>query len=490
MAGYRQKQNFGSILMLKGIFWDLFEKISNQGISFGISILLARLLSPAEFGLIGMVMVFVGMSQVFLDMGLSSALVQRQQVNEVQYSSVFYLNIAIGLALTLLLYFSSGLIAAFYERPELIPICKALSLLFVLDSFIIVQNAQFAKVLDLKKPAIIRVIATLISGSVGVMMAFNGFGVWSLVTQSLLAAFIFVVGVWFVSSWRPVLKFEFQTVKELWGYSSKLFFSGFLDATFTRLDVLVIGKLFSANTLGYYTRAQSFNYLIIQYTSGSLARVFFPVISRIQHNTAEVREIYEKAITVISFMVFGLLGFFFLCAEDIFVLLFSAKWLPAVKFFKILLLAGYAYPLSSIMVGVLSGRGQSGKFLKLEILKKILMLAAFGFGFMFGITGFLYALVIVMFLSVLLNMYFVQNEIDYSLLKQFSIIFQYFIVAAIAVAIVYFAGNWFSNNRFWYTFQAGLLFTVGYLLLNLSVKAKAISLLITKFNEKTGKAIL
>lgn len=476
--------------MLKGIFWDLFEKVSNQGISFGISILLARLLSPAEFGLIGMVMVFVGMSQVFLDMGLSSALVQRQKVDEVQYSSVFYLNVAIGLFLTLVLYFSSGAIAAFYERPELVPICKVLSLLFVLDSFIIVQNAQFAKVLDLKKPAIIRVIATLISGGIGVLMAFNGYGVWSLVAQSLISAFVFVVGVWFVSSWRPVWKFEFQTVKELWGFSSRLFFSGLLDAAFTRLDVLVIGKLFTANTLGFYTRAQSFNYLIIQYTSGSLARVFFPVISRIQHNTAEVRGIYEKAITVISFLVFGLLGFFFLCAENIFVMLFSEKWLPAVQFFKILLLGGYAYPLSSIMVGILSGRGQSGKYLKLEILKKALMLVAFGVGFMFGITGFLYALVAFSFIAVMLNMYFVQEEIEFPLPKQFGIIFQYFIFAGIAVALVLAAESWFSTHRFWYVLQAGSAFAFGYLLLNFVVKAKALNLLIAKFYEKTGKAIL
>jgi len=469
--------------MFKGILWDLFEKVSNQGIGFFISIILARLLSPEQFGLVGMVMVFVGMSQIFLYLGLGQALIQKRIVSDIEYSSVFYLNVFAGLVLTIILYFSSGLIAEFYQRPEVKPICEVLSVLFIIDSFIIVQISLFTKKLDFKKPAIARVIATVVSGGLGIIMALNGYGVWSLVMQSLLSALLFVVVIWIASNWRPGLHFELNAIKGLWGFSSRLFLSGILDGIFSRLDIVIIGKMFSANTLGFYTRAQTFNNLISQYTSGSIGRVFFPSISIIQDNTEEVRLFYKKTINIVSFLVFGLLGFLLLCATDIFIFLFTVKWLPAVTYFKLLLLSGYVYPLSVIMIGVLSGRGKSGKFLKLEILKKALVIFAFIIGFAWGIVEFLYGLALVNFLSLLLNMYFVQNEIRYPLKQQFQLVFGYSLIAAISSLMVLFITPWFSDVTILYIIQTGLLFSTIYILLNLILRTPGLSYLVMKFKE-------
>ncbi|GAB2531003.1 lipopolysaccharide biosynthesis protein [Rufibacter soli] len=463
--------------MLKGVLWDLVEKFSNQGVSLGISIILARLLSPEEFGLIGMVMVIIGMSQMFLDMGFGSALVQRQDVTNKHYSSVFFINILVGALLTIALYFSSPLISSFYERPELEDICKALSFLFLIDSFIIVQYTIFAKELNFKTPAIVRVTSTLLSGMVGVYLAYNGFGVWSLVIQSLIGAVLSVSGIWIGSSWKPILFFDSKIIRELWSFGSKMFASGVIDSVFSRLDVLIIGKIFSANTLGFYTRAQSFNNLVIQYTSGSLARVFFPTISNIQHDLKEVKELYMNVISIVSFLVFGLLGFFYLSAEDLFVFLFTDKWLPAVKYFQILMLGGYAFPLNNIMISILSGRGKSNKFLKLELFKKGLLCLAFGSGLLFGIYGFLYSLVIVYFFMLLLNIYFVKNEIDLTMSSQLREIFQYCLISIIIVAPLTYYSHYFSDYRLIALIQAGISFLVLYLILNLLFKTKVIVLL-------------
>ncbi|MFB9864464.1 lipopolysaccharide biosynthesis protein [Rufibacter immobilis] len=476
--------------MLKGIFWDLFEKISNQGISFFISILLARLLSPGEFGLLGMVLVLVSMSQIFLDMGLSAAIIQRQDLTPKHYSSVFYLNLGIGILLSITVFFSAGFIADFYDKPALLNIFKVFSVIFIVNALAIVQNAQFAKDMNFKIPALIRVVATIVGGSTGVWMAYHDYGIWSLVTQYLLSTSVFVSGIWIVSKWRPGWQFDFGAVKDLWGFSSKLFASGVLDAIFTRMDVVVIGKLFSANTLGFYTRAQTMNNMVVQYSSGSLARVFFPAISRIQSDTEQVRILYAKAINLVSFLVFMLLGLLFLCAEDIFVLLFTEKWLPSVKYFQILVLGGYVYPLSSIMLNVLSGRGKSGRFLKLEILKKALLVIGLVVGFSYGIEGYLYSLAVVYVFSLLLNMYFLAKEIHMTIKKQLKNIVVYLVIALFSVVVVYFIEPNLSQIRIWHLLLTGTTFMTTYLGICLITKPKAITFLANQYYSRIKKPVI
>lgn len=460
--------------MIRSLFWDLFEKVFTQGIGFLITIVLARLLSPEEFGLIGMILVIITISQVFLNMGFGMALIQKRNVTEIEYSSVFCLNLLTGIVLTLLLYFSSGLIAGFYDLKSLKPICQSLSPLFVLDAFIIVQLALFTKNLELKIPAVVRIIATIISGTLAVILAYRGFGVWSLVTQSLLSSAIFGAGIWMASRWKPRLRFRLSAIKELWLFSSKVFLSGLLDNFFTRIDVIIIGKMYSTATLGFYTRAQSFNNLIVQYTSGSLARVFFPTISKIQYDTEAVRIIYQKALEVISFLVFPALCLCFLCAPQIFILLFSEKWLPAVEYFRMLLLSGYVYPLSAIMVAIISGRGRSEKFLRLEILKKVLLSLAIIVGFSSGIIAFLYCLAVAYLFSLFLNMYFVKAEIQFSFSRQAQIIVPYFLLSIATALLVYQLRSLYSADNIFYLLEASIVFASVYLLLNFVLKTRGV----------------
>jgi teichuronic acid exporter len=463
--------------MLKGIFWDLLDKVFNQGIGFVISIVLARLLTPEDFGLVGMVLVIVGFSQIFMDLGFSTALVQKQEVSEQEYSTVFYLNVLVGALLSLLTFLSAEAIAAFYEQPTLVTLIQGISVIFLINSVTIVQNAHFLRAINLRPPAIYRAITVVISGGVGIAMALNGYGVWSLVVQNILSSFVFAVLIWIGSSWRPMLYFKLSAIKDLWNYGSKIFLSGFLENVFNRLDIVIIGKIFSPASLGFYTRAQSLNAMVIQYSSESLMKVFLPAISQNQHDTPKVTQIYTTALSVVSFMAFGLVSLLYVIAENLIVVLFTEKWLTSATYFQILVLGGFVYPLSAVMVNVLGGRGKSGKLLVLQILKKIILAFAFIIGFQIGIEAFLYSVVIAYLLSILLNMYYVTGEIQIGFMTQASIMLPYLAMGAIAALTAMVFSYYISLPRLPALITETAIVGSVYLLLNLLVQSKAVEIL-------------
>ncbi|MFC0607193.1 lipopolysaccharide biosynthesis protein [Rufibacter quisquiliarum] len=419
-------------MFLKGIYWDFLEKVLNQGIGLIVSIILARLLSPEDFGFLSMVMVIVTFANAFMDMGFSTALVQKQEITEEQYSTVFYLNLMVGLLLSVLIFASSGMVSDFYGEPSLAPLIQGISPVFLLNAFALIQTSKLLKAIDLKPLAIYRGIAVAVSGAIGIAMAYLGYGVWSLVAQSLLNTIIFTLLLWLFSPWQPTWTFNLSSVRELWAFGSKIFLPTVLENIFSRLDVFIIGKIFNASSLGYYTRAQSLNSLVVHYSSGSITKVFFSVISRHQHDIGKVVSVYKKSLVTVSFLAFILLSILYVSADHIILLLFTSKWSQSIVYFRIMLLGGFAYPLSSIMVNLISGRGNSSAFLKLDMIKKSILLLVFIIGFQMGITAYLYGMVIFYFISVLVNMLFVSRDISLSMGTQARMIVPYFLLAFIS----------------------------------------------------------
>lgn len=420
---------------ITALIWDFIGKISVQSVGFIISIFLARLLSPEEFGLIGMVMVIVPITQVFMDMGLGAALIQKKEVSQNLFSSVFWLNIIIGAIMTSLLYFASDYIAQFYKRPELSEIVKILSLIFVISSFGIVQNIHFTKSLNFKTHAVISLISNLISGSIAIYLAYSNFGVMALVYQKIIAITISILSYWIVSNWRPSFYFSLKDIKSIWGFSGAHFIDSIVSTIFLKLDIILIGKMFSAATLGFYTRAQTLDGLINTFTSASLSRIFFPMISNIQDDIEKVKAVYKKSILILSFISIGLSGFLYLIAEDLFIILFTEKWNYSAQLFKIMVIIGFAYPLSSIMVNLILGLGYSKKNLTLGLWKKALKLVALFFGYLWGIEVFLYSIIFTSLLSSILNMIYVNNIITISVSTQISWIYKPLIIALIVASV-------------------------------------------------------
>ena len=395
----------------KAFIWDFFGKMATHGMGFIVSIFLARLLDPADFGLIAMVMVIIGIADVFTDVGLGSALIQRRKVTRIHYSSVFYFNIAIGLLLAFITYISAPWISEFYNSEQLLPLTQVMSFLFFINAFSNVQSIRLRKELNYALLTKISFVSSLLSGIIGVSLAFLGAGVWSLVAQTLAMGIMYNIIVWNTSKWKPSLLFSWRAMKQLWGFGFRMFLAGILDAIFTRLDFLIIGKLFPPATLGYFQRAKSLNNMVVRYSSGSLMAVLFPILSKIQNDLLRFQNIILKSLGIISFIVFLLLGGLYLVSEELIVLLFSDKWLASVDIFKILVLSGFSYPISALLVNVLASRGKSKVFLRLEICKKLIASVNLLVLYFLGINIFLYGLVVQSFLAVSLNIFFASREI-------------------------------------------------------------------------------
>jgi len=300
----------------KAFLWDLFGKMATHGMGFVVTIFLARLLEPSDFGLIAMVMVVIGMASVFTDVGLGGALIQRRKVRPIHYASVFYFNIVVGFFLTLITYFSAPWISEFYNNAQLLPLAQVMALSFAINAFSSVQSTRLRKELNYALLTRIGLISSLSSGVLGISLALWGAGVWSLVAQTLTMGIVYNIFIWSAANWKPSLEFSWKALTQLWGFGFRMFLSGMLEAIFTNLDFLIIGKLFPPATLAYFQRAKSLNGMAVQYSSGSLIAVLFPVLSKVQKDLPRFQSIVIKGFGIISFVIFFLLGSLYLVSEE------------------------------------------------------------------------------------------------------------------------------------------------------------------------------
>lgn len=457
----------------KAFVWDFFGRMARQGMGFVVTIFLARLLEPSDFGLIAMVMVIVGIAQVFSDIGLGGALIQRKRVLDVHYASVFYLNVAVGVLLALILFFSAEWVGAFYENEKLVPLAKVISLTFVLNAFSSVQVSKLRKELNFKVITKVSFFASFISGIVGISLAFFGAGVWSLVAQTLSAGLMFNIFIWYASDWRPSFLFSFKALKQLWGFGFHMFLVGVLDAAFSRLDYIVIGKLFTPTDLGFYQRAKSLNAMLVQYSAGSLMTVMFPVLSKIQTNLQRFQNIVIKLLDSINFITFLLFGGMYLISEELIVLLFSEKWLPSVEYFKILVLSGFGFPIAALLANILQSRGNSKAFLHMAIFRKTVFTINLYVGFLWGIEGYLYGLIVVAVLNVGIAIYMSAREISLSPFVFIKPLMAQMTLTVIVVYITMFAVQGMDLSYISSLLIKGSLFTFLYFLINWLLKTSA-----------------
>ena len=461
---------------LKALGWDFTGRIATQGVGFFITIFLARLLEPEDFGLVAMVMVIIGMAQVFTDVGLSSALIQRRRALPIHYSSVFYFNVAAGAALTLITYFSAGWIGRFYSNETLVPLAQVLSLLFLINSFSSVQTARLRKKLENRLIVRCSVGASITSGVVGIALALNGAGVWALVAQALVSGFVYSLLVWMASRWAPGFQFSLKALKQLWVFGFRMFLSSLLDAIFTRLDYLLIGKLFTPGLLGFFQRAKSLNLVVVSYTSASLMSVLFPYLSEIQRDLPRFRRTVLKSLEIICFAVFCLLGGLYVVSAELITLLFGEKWLPSIEYFEILVISGFAYPISALLVSILKSRGKSKEFLRLEVLKKSLLAVNLIVLFFLGIKFYLYGLIATSIIAVSLNSYFAARETHIPLVDFARPILVQGGLALFAVYVTKYASGLIQHrSNLELFFAQGLLFVSMYCLLGWLFKTRSMA---------------
>jgi len=416
---------------LHALFWSFFERIGQQGIQFVISIILARLLLPEEFGLIAMLTIFMAIAQSFIESGFGQALIQKQDATHIDECSIFYFNILVGFLASGLLCLVAPWIAGFYNQPLLVPLIYALSLNLIINAFGLVQITLLTKHIDFKTQLKVSVIATVISGTIGVTMAFNGFGVWSLVAQSLSSNLFRTALLWLFNTWRPSLVFSFVSLRGMFAFGSKLLCAKLIATIFNNIYLIVIGKIFSAADLGFYSRAKGLQQLPVDNISGIVSRVTFPVFSSVQDDKPRLKRGVRKALLTLAMVNFPLMIGLAVVARPLVIVLLTDKWLPCVPYLQLLCVVGMLYPLHAININVLIAQGRSDLNLRINILKNFLKAVLLAITWRWGIEAILWGQIALSLLCYLVNTHYTALLIKYSVWEQICDLFPYLGVAGI-----------------------------------------------------------
>ena len=403
---------------VSGIFWSSTERFSVQGIQFVLQIIMARLLLPSDYGLIGMLAIFLAISQSFIDSGFSNALIRKQNRTEADFSTVFYFNIVVGLFFYFILFFASPYIAAFYNAPVLEILTKVIAINVFINSLAIVQRAKFTINVDFKTQTKASLSSIIISGIVGIGLAYRGFGVWALAVQSVLSSCINMIALWVLSRWKPQIVFSTSSFKELFSYGSKLLLSGLLDTAYKNIYTIVIGKKFSKVDLGYYTRADQFSQFPSSNITGILQRVTFPVLSSIQDDDERLRETYRKFLRLSAFVVFPLMIGLLAVADPLIRLLLTEKWAGVILLLQILCLSQMWYPIHAINLNLLQVKGRSDLFLRLEIIKKIIGVSVLCITLPLGLIAMCCGMIATSLIGLFINTYYTGKLIQVGYLEQ------------------------------------------------------------------------
>jgi O-antigen/teichoic acid export membrane protein len=428
---------------INGFFWSFFSQFGRQILTLVITIFLARLLSPTEFGLIALVTALTGFASIFTELGYGSALIQKKDASDLDYSSVFWINIIIGVFLTLLFSIGSGLVVRFYDNPDLKTITILLSFNFLLNAITIVQRIQLVKDIQFKLLAKIELTAILMSGVLAIILAYNGFGVYSLVAQILTIAVVSNIILWYNSSWRPSFLIDKESIKSLNKFSINLMGNQIFGYWTKNLDNLLIGKYLGADALGIYSRSYSLLAYRVNSISKVLSRVMFPTLSNIQDDNLRIRNIYLKVVKMICFIVFPLIVGLYFTAENVIFLLFGEKWMAMVPVFKALSIFGFALAIGSVHGNIYLAKGKTGLQLKVGVFFKSLSIVAIIIGLKWGVLGVAYSLGVVSLLSQFPQIMITGNLIGLKLKEVIKALYKIFICAFLIGGIIWFIGALF-----------------------------------------------
>jgi O-antigen/teichoic acid export membrane protein len=425
---------------INAVVWSGVERLSVQVIRFAIGVILARLLMPAEFGLIGMLGIFLAVSGVFVNCGLGEGLIQKQNTTRQDESTVFYVNVLFGALVALALYLAAPWVAQFYRQPILTSLTRLMALDVFIGSLGLVQTMLLTKEIDFKTQLKASALSTVISGIVAVIMAMRGYGVLSLVAQVLLGDALRVVLLWVYHDWRPAAAFSMTSLRELLPYGSKLFASGLLNSTFNEIYSLVIGRIYTPAALGLFTRAKQMQQLPVDNLCSIVGRVSFPVFAAVQQDKDQLKRGVRKAAQGLALINFPMMAGLAVIAHPLVVVLLTAKWEACVPYIQLLCVGGALFPLSLIHLNVLSAQGRSDLFLRLEVIKKLILVAAIAITFRYGVKGLLVGDIVVSVLSCALNCHYSVRLLGYSWKDQVSDLVPYLLASALMGAVVWLVG--------------------------------------------------
>lgn len=422
---------------ISSLLWRFLERCGAQGVTFLVTIVLARLLAPEVYGLMALVTVFTAILQVFVDSGMGNALIQKKDADDLDFSSVFFFNLVMCIALYLVLFFCAPLIAAFYHNPELTLVIRVLGITLLIAGVKNVQQAYVSRKLQFKRFFFATLGGTIGAAVIGIAMAYMGFGIWALVAQSLFNTMLDTVILWLTVRWRPKMMFSFARLKVLLRYGWKLLISALLHTFYTNLRTLIIGRLYTPTDLAYYEKGQSFPTLIVSNINASIDSVLLPTMSGVQDSRETVNAITRRAIMISSYLMWPMMVVLAVVAKPLVVLLLTEKWLAAVPFLQITCFALGLEPLQTANLNAIKAMGRSDIFLKMEIVKKTISIAILLLSMRFGVVAIAVSGLAYSLIATMLNAAPNRKLLGYSYFEQVKDILPSFTLAILMGAVVY-----------------------------------------------------
>ena len=460
---------------LSGAIWTLLDVVFLKGLFFAAGLLLARILGPEEFGLLGMIAVFIAIGKSLIESGMSSSLIRTLDADNEDYSTVFYLNIGASFFVYAVLFLCAPLIAQFFDQAILTDVIRLYCFTFVITALSAVQLAILNKEMQFKKITLLNIPGTLLGIAVGIYLAYQGYGIWSLVWMYLVIQLILSILLWLTSSWKPSFLFSKAKMKIHLGFGYKLTISGLIDKIYKNIYNIIIGKYFPVETLGFYERAKSFNEYPATFLTSVIRKVTYPLLNKIRDDKDRISDIYKQILQFTFFCSAPLFIFAAALAEPLFLMVLGEEWIEAALFFQIFCLAFMFYPIQAFNINALMVYGRSDLFLKLELIKKAFITVVILIALPFGVYALVWCTVITSLFALGVNTYYSGKLINYSTYNQLRDLSKFLVMAVVSAVLFYVLANYLAFKSL--TLQVVFSSFVGvvvYLSLNLLFKTKPI----------------
>ncbi|HAY3507521.1 lipopolysaccharide biosynthesis protein [Elizabethkingia anophelis] len=452
---------------VRSTFWAFLDQFSTQLISFGINLILARLLMPEDFGTIALFGVVMNVASVLINGGLASSLVRTQNANDADFSTVFWFNILTSIFIYIIIYATTPWISHFYNKPILTSLIRIYAFILIIDSFVVVQAMRFVKELDFKTSFRIKLPSLILGGASGVLFAWYGFGVWSLVYSALIRNIISTLQYWFYSEWRPSFVFDRVKFKYHFSFGVRMTLSELLDVVFNNLYSIVIGKKFESVQLGYYDRADALKQLPVNNIANTLSRVSYPLFAKISHDNVRLKNAYQEMLKLVIFAIAPMISMMIIEAKPLIRFLLTDKWLPAVPYFQILSLAGLLYPIHAYNLNILQVKRRADLFLKLEIVKKALVIIVIFSVIPLGMYGLVWGQVVLSVITLFINTFYTGKFLNYNVFQQLGDLLPSISIAAVIGGLL-----WLVDDNLLYEQKdivRLIIITILYLIIYISV---------------------
>lgn len=432
-----------------GMVWTALQKYSTMFIQFISGIILARLLTPYDYGCIGMLAIFMTLAEAFIDGGFASALIQKKQPTQEDYSTIFYWNLGMAVLMYAILFVSAPAIARFYDIPLLCNVLRVQGLVLFIHAFNIVQRNQLRKKMNFKVISIVTIITSVVALSVTIFMAYNGFGVWALVVQHLITAAIPAIVFWFYIKWRPIWVFSWKSFHELFGFGFYMFLTHLLNNFSSKIQGLLIGKIYNPVTMGYFSKANNVEHLASSSITSVMTQVTYPLYAEAQNNLSQLANIIKRITMTIAYFLFPLLFVLLLIAKPVFLLLYSDRWLASVPYFQVLCLAGMGASLTAVNTQAIAAIGKSKVMFVWTVVKRVIGISAIVGGLLwFGMKGLLIGVVFNNWFSYFVNIYLVSKYVGYKFWSQILDLLPVAVTSLVAAIVCYVIGYLLHLNLY------------------------------------------